>query len=155
VLSQILSDGRSSRLYRSLVYDGQLALSASGAYWELVDGGVFYAFAGVRPGVRVEEVEKRLMDEIAKLRDAPVRPEELRKAKVQLEVMLVTSLKTNHALASRIGREYATFGRIRPLSELLQRIQAVTAADVQRVAKAYLVDSRKSVVHVVPTGTGS
>jgi zinc protease len=156
VLSQILSDGRSSRLYRKLVYEEELALSASGAYWELADAGIFYAFAGVRPGVPIEKVEKRLFGEIARLLDEPPSDAEVAKAKRQLEVMLVTGLRTNHDLASRIGREHATFGRIRPLQELLDGISAVTAADVQRVAAKYLIDDGKSVVHVVPSkGQGS
>jgi zinc protease len=150
VLSQILSGGRSSRLYRNLVYDGQVALSATGSYWELADAGVFYAFAGVRPEASVDDVERRFMAEISRLRTEPVSPAELEKAKRQLEVSLVNSLRTNHALASRIARDHATFGRIRPLSELLVAIQAVTAEDVQRVAAKYLVDDQRSIVHVVP-----
>jgi predicted Zn-dependent peptidase len=58
-------------------------------------------------------------------------------------------MATSHALASRIGREVSTFGRVRPLAERLAAIQKVTAADVQRVANAYLVTERRSVVHVV------
>ena len=46
---------------------------------------------------------------------------------------MVNGLATNHALASRIAQEYISFGRVRPLDERLQRIQAVTAEDVQRV----------------------
>jgi zinc protease len=154
VLSQILSNGRSSRLYRSLVYDAQLALAAHGSYWELVDAGVFYAFAVVRPGADVDEVERRFAVEISRLREAMVAPDELAKAKRQLEVSLVNGLRTNHALASRIGRDYSTFGRIRPLGELLAAIQAVSAEDVQRVAAKYLVDDASSVVHVVPPSHG-
>jgi len=150
VLSQILSDGRSSRLYRSLVYDKQEALFAQGAYWELVDAGVFYAFAGVRPDADIDAVERDFFAEITRLRDEPVTAEELEKAKRQLEVSLVDGLRTNHALASRIGREYSTFGRIRPLEERMESIRAVTAADVQRVARTYLTDAQRSVVHVVP-----
>jgi len=154
VLSQILSGGRSSRLYRSLVYDGQLALSAEGGYWELVDAGVFYAFAGVRPDASIDEVEKRFFAEITRLAREPVSAAELEKAKRQLEVSLVNGLRTTHALASRIARDYATFGRIRPLSELLENIHAVTAEDVQRVAARYLVDDKRSVIHVVSPDAG-
>jgi len=154
VLSQILSDGRSSRLYRSLVYDKQEALFAYGAYWELVDAGVFYAFAGVRPDASIDAVERDFFSEIAKLRDEPVSAAELEKAKRQLEVSLVEGLRTNHALASRIGRDYSTFGRIRPLSERMAEIQAVTAEDVQRVARKYLVDDQRTVVHVIPPPPG-
>jgi predicted Zn-dependent peptidase len=154
VLSEILSGGRSSRLYRSLVYEGQVALSAEGGYWELVDAGVFYAFAGVRPDASIDEVEERFFAEIARLGREPVSAAELEKAKRQLEVSLVNGLRTTHALASRIARDYATFGRIRSLKELLDDIQAVTAEDVQRVAARYLVDDKRSVVHVVSPDAG-
>jgi len=150
VLSQILSDGRSSRLYRNLVDGKQLALSAHGSYWELQDAGVFYAFATVRPGADIAAVESGFLAEIARLHRDPVTAAELAKAQRQLEVMLVNGLRTNHALGSRIGRDYSTFGRIRPLSERMQAIRAVTAEDVQRVAQKYLVEERRSVVHVVP-----
>jgi len=149
VASQILSGGRSSRLYRRLVYDAQKALAAQGAYWELADAGVFYAFAPVRPDARIEDVERLFLAEIARLRDQPVSPAELEKAKRQLEVSLVNGLATNHALASRIARETASFGRVRPLEERLAAIARVTADDVRRVAQTYLVDDKRSLVHVV------
>lgn len=156
VLSQVLSAGRSSRLYRKLVYDEAQALSAQGAYWEMNDAGVFYAFSTVRPDARIERVETLFMAEIERLKREPVGSDELRKAKTQLEVGLVNGLGTSHALASRIGREVSTFGRVRPLSERLAAIQAVTAADVQRVAQTYLRDEKRTVVHVVapPAGDG-
>lgn len=150
VLSQILSDGRSSRLYRSLVYDAQKALAAEGGYWELNDAGVFMALATVRPGESVEEVEALFFAEIDRMKQEAVTTEDLDKAKRQLEVGLVNGLTTNHALASRIARDYATFGRVRPLEERLSRIEAVTAEDVQRVARTYLNKERRSVVHVLP-----
>jgi len=150
VLSTILSTGRSSRLYRKLVYEQQSALAAQGGYWELNDAGVFYAVAQVRPGVRVEDVEGLFMAEIERVKESGVSEEELDKAKRQLEVMLVNSLATNHSLAARMGREVATFDRVRPLDERLAAIRAVTRADVQRVARTYLKDEKRSVVHVVP-----
>jgi zinc protease len=150
VLSQILSGGRSSRLYRRLVYEEQQALSAEGAYWELAEAGVFYAFASVRPDARIERVEKLFMEEIERVKREGVSERELDKAKRQLEVGLVNSLATSHALASRIGREVTTFGRVRPLGERLAAIQAVGVADVQRVARTYLLTEKRSVVHVVP-----
>jgi zinc protease len=154
VLSQILSGGRSSRLYRNLVYEGQVALYAEGSYWELVDAGVFFGFASVRPDASIDEVERRFFAEIARLRSEPARPSEIEKAKRQLEVSLVNGLLTSHALASRIASDYATFGRIRPLSERLDAIEAVTAEDVQRVAAKYLLDDGRNVVHVVPPPDG-
>jgi zinc protease len=89
------------------------------------------------------------MGEIERVTRESVSDAELEKAKRQLEVSLVNGLATSHALASRIGRDVATFGRVRPLSERLAAIQAVTADDVQRVARIYLVKAHRSVVHVV------
>jgi zinc protease len=150
VLSQILSAGRSSRLYRRLVYEAQQALSAEGAYWELRDAGLFYAFAAVRPDARIERVEELFMGEVERVKRGGVRPDEVEKAKRQLEVAFVNGLATSHALGARIGQEYTTFGRVRPLAERLAAIQRVTAADVQRVARTYLRDEKRSVVYVVP-----
>jgi len=148
VASQILSGGRSSRLYRRLVHEGQKALSAEGAYWELADAGIFYAFASVRPDAKIEDVERLFLAEIARLRSEFVSESELEKAKRQLEVSLVNGLATNHALASRIAQETLLFGRVRSLEERLAAISRVTAADVQRVARSYLIDENRSLVHV-------
>ncbi len=150
VLSTILSEGRSSRLYRSLVYDAQQALSAEGGYWELLDSGVFLAFASVRPDASIDRVEQLFFAEIERVRREGVSEAELEKAKRQLEVGLVNGLVTNHALASRIARDFASFERIRPLSERLERIRAVSVEDVKRVARTYLVDGQRSVVRVLP-----
>jgi predicted Zn-dependent peptidase len=149
-LSQVLSDGRSSRLYRSLVHEEQQALAAEGGYWELDDAGVFLAIASVRPDATIERVEELFLAEIERLKREPISEEELDKAKRQIEVGLVDGLGTNHALASRIARDYATFGRIRPLSERLAEIEAVSAEDVQRVARTYLREDQRSVIYVIP-----
>jgi predicted Zn-dependent peptidase len=58
-------------------------------------------------------------------------------------------MATSHALASRIGREVSTFGRVRPLEERIAAIQKVTPEDVKRVANTYLRSDKRSVVHVV------
>ena len=150
VASLVLSGGRSSRVYRKLVYDEQVALGAQGAYWELQDAGLFYAFASVRPGADIDEVERLFMAEIARLRDEPVPPAELAKAKRQIQVDLLSGMETANEMASRIAGEYVSFGRIRPVDERLKAYAAVSAEDVQRVARTYLRDDRRSVVHVVP-----
>jgi zinc protease len=150
VASTILSHGRSSRLHRRLVYEEQQALYARGGYVDMQQAGLFLAQAGVRPDARIDRVEELLFEQIARLREQPVAEAEIEKAKRQIEVSMVNGLGTSHALASRIAHDTATFGRIRPLAERLAAIRSVTAEDVQRVAAAYLVDSKRSVVRVVP-----
>jgi predicted Zn-dependent peptidase len=150
VAGEILSGGRSSRAYRRLIYEEQIALSAYGGNSELAGAGVFGAYASVRPGASIDHVEASFFEEIARLRDEPVTSEELDKAKRQLEVSMVHELTTNAAIASRIGYDVTVLGAIRPLEDRLAAIQAVDAADVQRVAQTYLTDEGRNVVHVVP-----
>jgi zinc protease len=112
--------------------------------------GVFYAFVAVRPGAKVERVEAMLFEEIGRVAREGVSADELEKAKRQLEVGLVNGLATSHALANRIGYDFLTLGRIRPLEERLAAIAAVRAEDVRRVAQTYLGADRRSIVRVVP-----
>jgi len=151
--SQILSGGRSSRLYRSLVYEEEKALYAYGGYMEFTDAGMFYAIAGARPGVALEEIESLFMAEIDRIATDGVNAEEVARAKRQMEVGLVSRLSTNHALASRIGREIVAFGRVRPLDERIAAIRAVTADDIQRVVRTYLQTQSRSVIHVIAPPT--
>jgi len=150
VASEILSSGRTSRLYRALVYDEPIALSAAGGYWELARSGLFFAYAQVRPDASAESAEAALSKQIERLRDEPVSEAELAKAKRALEVGLIAGQGSSHALASRIAEDYISFGRIRPLEEQLASIRAVTAADVQRVARTWLEPSGRSVVQLLP-----
>ncbi|MFK7896500.1 MAG: M16 family metallopeptidase [Myxococcota bacterium] len=147
--SEILSGGRSSRLYRKLVYSDEKALYAYGGYMEFADAGMFYAVAGARPGTPLEQVESLFMNEIDRVAEQGVDEAELARAKRQMEVGLVNRLSTNHALASRVGREIVNFGRVRPLAERIEAIRAVTVEDVQRVVKTYLRRDKRSVVHVI------
>jgi zinc protease len=148
--SEILSGGRSSRLYRRLVYDGQQALAVQAGYDEMERAGVFEAFASVRPDARVARVEALLLDEIARLRDELVGPAELEKAKRNLEVSLLAGLGTSHALAFHVAGDFVLLGRIRPLAERLEAIRGVGAEDVRRVARTWLRDDARNVVHVIP-----
>jgi len=149
VVSEILSGGRSSRAYRRLIHDEQIALSAHGVNSEFAGAGIFGAYASVRPDASIDRVEASFLEEIARLRDEPVTAEELDKAKRQLEVSMVHQLTTNAAIAGRIGYDVTILGAIRPLEDRLAAIQAVDAADVQRVAQTYLTDEGRSVIHVV------
>ncbi len=154
VASQILSGGRSSRLYRSLVYESQLATHASAYYVEYKQAGLFRVSAGVRPGQSIEDVEVLLFSQVRRAVVDGVDEEEVAKAKRQLEVSLLRGLGTTHALASRIGLEVSLFGQVRPLQSRLEEIRRVTAEDVQRALQKVLIDNQRSVVWVVPPEGG-
>jgi zinc protease len=149
VTSEILSGGRSSRLYRSLVYEEEKALYAHGGFMEMRDSGMFYAVAGARPGTSVEELETLFMAEIDRIAEDGVSEAELERAKRQMEVGLVNGFTTNHSQASRVGYEIVAFGRVRSIDERLAAIRNVTLNDVRRVVRTYLTPQTRSVIHVV------
>ncbi len=150
VAAEILSGGRSSRIYRRLIHEEQIALSARALNAQFARAGFFGAFASVRPEVGVDRVEASFVEEIARLRDEPVTVEELESAKRQIEVAMIYRLTTNATIAGRIGHDVTVLGEVRPLEERLAAIQAVEAGDVMRVARAYLIDGASNIVHVVP-----
>jgi predicted Zn-dependent peptidase len=150
VAAGVLANGRTSRLYRALVFDAPLALAPQAFYWEMHRAGVFVAGATLRPGVDVARAERALFAEIARLAQQPPKPEELARAKRALEVAWIGGQGTAHALASRIAQDYVAYGRIESLDEKLAAIQRVSSEDVQRVVREYLAPSKRNVVQVFP-----
>jgi len=153
VAAGVLASGRTSRLYRKMVFDAPLALAPQAFYWELQRAGVFVAGATLRPGVDVAKAERVIYAEIARLAERPPTPEELGRAKRALEVAWIGGQGTSHALASRIAQDYVAYGRIESLEEKLAAIERVSAEDVQRVVRQYLAPSRRNVVQVFPQAT--
>jgi zinc protease len=150
VLSTILSSGRASRLYRSLIYDRQLALDAGGDYsWFSFDPNLFWFWATAMPGQTPETLEKELLAEMAKLEKEPVTDVELQRVRNQIEAAFVFQEDSVHRRASLLAR-FELLGGYAEKDRYLQRIRAVTAADVQRVARTYFLSHRKNVGVLLP-----
>jgi zinc protease len=150
VLQGILSSGKSSRLYRSLVYEKQIALSAGGDYDDVsTDPNLFTLYAGVMPGKTAGEVEAALYAEVEKFKNEPVSDEELQKAKNQAEAQFIMSQDSNFYQAMLLG-QFETVAEWRLLERYLDGIRAVTKDDIQRVAKQYLTDDDRTVGVLVP-----
>ena len=150
VLSQILFSGQSSRMYKKLVYDKQMAISVSGGVDEVIDPGLFYIDASVKPGFTVERIEKELYDELERLKTELVTDRELQKAKNKLEANFYNRLQTVSSKASRLGFYQTIAGDYQKLFSEAEKIQAVTKEDLQRVAKQYLTDKNRTVAILVP-----
>jgi zinc protease len=150
VLQGILSSGKSSRLYKSLVYEQQLALYAGGDYDNIAnDPNLFYVYAGVMPGKTTEEVEKALYAEIEKLKTSPVTDEELLKAKNQIEASFIMGQDSIFYQAMLLG-QFDTVANWKVLEKYVENIRAVTKEDVQRAAKEYFSADNRTVGILVP-----
>ena len=150
LLSTILSEGRASRLYRKLVYEKRMALGAGGDYsYASVDPNLFWFYATPLPGHTVEALERALLDEIEVLKSEPVPDEELARAKNQIEASFVWRQDSVHSRASGLVR-FEMLGSWRLLDRFVPMIRAVTAADIQRVARAYFPSDKKNVGVLLP-----
>ncbi|HXG59257.1 MAG TPA: pitrilysin family protein [Thermoanaerobaculia bacterium] len=138
VAAAVLSLGESSRLYQSLVYDKQIAQAAEADADLREEAGLFIAYAVLASGRSVDEGEKALLAEIEALARKPVTSSELEKAKNQILASVLRQRETNNGKASDLGNAVIVFGDAAEVNKGLERIQAVTPADVQRVMKTYI-----------------
>ncbi|HET7876245.1 MAG TPA: pitrilysin family protein [Methylomirabilota bacterium] len=150
LLSTILSEGRASRLYRKLAYERRLALNAGGDYsYFSRDPNLFWLFATPLPGRTPDELEQALLAEVELLKTEPVPEEELERAKNQIEASFVWRQDSVYSRASSLAR-FELLGSWRLLPQFVPMIRAVTAADLQRVARAYFPPDRKTVGILLP-----
>lgn len=150
VAARILSGGESSWLYQRLVYTEQVALFAAGDLLRTEHPGVFYTVAGVRPDKDPAVVEELFFAEVRRLQIEEVSERELAKAKNQLEAEYVAELSRMGSLGHKVGEAAVLGGDPELVNKELPRLRAVTAADVQRVARTYLRKDRRTLVHLQP-----
>jgi len=150
VANAILSSGESSRLYHSLVYTQQLAAEAEANADSREDASLFVLLAILSEGKKPEDAEKSLLAEVKKLQDAPVSAAELQKAKNQLITEQLRQRQTSNGKALALGEAAVLLGDPARVNTDLSRLQAVTAADVQRVMKKYLTDQNRMVLYYLP-----
>jgi zinc protease len=150
VLGALLTKGRSSRLYRRMVDGDQVALEVGQFMGESLDPGLMIFYAQPRDGVEPPRSEAILFEEIENMRQAGVEPAELEKAKNQLLTDLYRDLKTISGRADQLGKYEIFHGDHQKLFTAGDRISAVTAEDVQRVAKQYLGAANRTVATLIP-----
>jgi zinc protease len=152
LLSVILSAGKSSRLYKKLVIEKRMVVDVDASYDLLsFDPTVFWLSAQMRPGVKAEDVIKVIDDEIAQVASQPLDATELQKAKNQELSSFVFGQDSIFREAMMLG-QYELIGGYQQLDQFIPSIDKVTAADVQQVAKKYLVKQNRTLGTLVPTG---
>jgi predicted Zn-dependent peptidase len=146
VLSDLLSKGRTSRLYRSLVRDKQVALAAQGGSFPGNKyPSLFYFFAAPSQGHSAEEMAAPIHDEIEKLKTQDVSDEELQSIKTRAKADLIRGLGDNQGLASQLGEYQAMYGDWRELFRQIERIDKVSKADLRRVANKIFTEENRTV----------
>jgi predicted Zn-dependent peptidase len=154
MLASVLAGGKGSRLYKSLVYEKQIAQDVFAFNGSREIAGQFQIVATAKPGKTLAELEQAINDEIAKVKSAPPAPDEMERAYNAREASFVYGLQTVGGFGGLSDQlnEYNTFlGKPGYFQEDLARFRSVTAADVTSMANNYLTDKRL-VLTVTPRG---
>lgn len=153
IASDILSNGQSSRLYKRLVYDEQAAVQAFGAASFLEGPSLFFGIAVANQGKNIKEVGTSMDYVFSQMRKEPVTGEELTKAKNQTTAGFIVGRQSMQQKADLLGRMAVLRGDPELVNTELQKYQAVTAADIQRVCDKYLAPSNETRLWVYPEQT--
>ena len=151
VVDRILSGGKSSRIYKDLIYDKEMALFVFTTADIRLDPGLFIAVAGdIKPGHEPREVEEAIKAQLQRLVDEPVSDDELQKAKNQLEADFTFDLQRNFGKGTQIARSVLFTGDPYYFKNVLDKYRSVTKKDIMRVASRYFKDANASVVTLIP-----
>jgi predicted Zn-dependent peptidase len=153
--SNILSEGESSRIYRRLVYEKQIALEAQSTGNFTEDPNLFFVFAVMNQGHAPAEGEAEVEAELARLKTQPVSDEELQKAKNQTLRDFILSRQTVQTRGEELGYAAVILKDANLVNTELARFLAVSPADIQRVAQKYFVAENMTLVEVYPKSTAS
>ena len=154
-ITDLMSEGRTSRLYRSLVRDKKIASFSAGfsglpgiKYPHLF---AFYAFP--LPGHTTQEVADAIHAEIDRLKKEDITDDELKMIKTRAKANLIRGLADNHGLATQLATYQTRYGDWRELFRTVDRIDKVTKADIRRVSNEIFVDTNRT-VGVIETSPG-
>ena len=152
VISELLSSGRTSRLYRSLVEEKQVALSAQGfsGFPGSKYPNLMLVYALTSPGTSVDELETALRAEVERLKTEPVAPAELQQVKTQIKASLLRTLDSNMGMARLLAEYQAKTGNWRNMFEDLGKLEAINPEDIQRVAQKTFTEENRTVGRLLP-----
>ncbi len=144
-LSELLTNGKSSRLYRNLVDKKQLANQISAYNIELKDDGVFLVLGICNQGVKAEELKKEILKQLESIKEGKVKDSEIEKVKINTKADFIFSLENSSTVADFYG-SYLARGNIKPLLEYEKNIEKLTTKNVVDVAKKYLDKKRMTTI---------
>ena len=153
MLTTLLSDGESSRLYKSIVDKQQKALQVVSFPFALEDPGLFLVFGLVNMGITLQDLEAAIDAEIDKVKTTTVNDAEFRKLQNKVENDFVTGNSTMAGIAENLANYHVYFGNANLINTEIERYLKVTPADLMRVANKYLNKENRVVLYYLPKPT--
>ena len=151
LLGSILGDGATSRLYEAMVGNHEpIAAGVSAGDFQLQDKGLFIVSGAALPGIDIKAVESDMVKVIDKVKTDGVTAAELEKVKTQARIALITGRQTAEQVATQLGDAQVFAGNAEIANDALSKIEAVTPADIQKIAQKYLVQQKMTELSYVP-----
>jgi len=150
MLGQILSEGKSSRLQKQVVDKQQKAAAAGAFSLPSEDPGMTMMYGIGNMGVKPEELEKSMNDEIENIVNNPVSADELQKCKNQIENQFISQNQRVLGIVENLANYHVYFGNANLINTELDRYMKVTVADMQAVAKKYFTKNNRLVLYYLP-----
>ncbi len=144
-ISELLSSGKSSRLYKKLIDEKKMVNQIYGYNMENKDPGIFLFLAVANPGVTAEEIEKEIWQEIDKLKKGEIQQSELDKIKINTKADFIFSLENSSNVADLFGSYFAK-GNVDPLLHYEENIDKLTIKNLSTAAKKYFVKDNATTV---------
>ncbi len=150
MLTALLSDGQSSRMYKSLVDEKQLALFIEAFPYSLEQGGLFITLGIANINIDVADFKKSIDEEIARFRNEIISEKEHQKVLNQLESDFITSNARVAGIAENLANYHVYFGDAGLINTEIERYRVLTRNDIQNVAKKYLVNDNRVLLYYLP-----
>lgn len=154
LLTDVLGSGESSRLYKSLVYEQQIASSVAAYLDAREHPGILVIYAIANPNITAQQLENALNIEIEKIKNEKIGERELEKVKNTVESSFVRSLQTVQSKADRLAHYAAFYGKPDMINSVINNYLAVTSDEIQNSAKKYLKSEDSVVLHYIPKTNG-
>ncbi len=150
LLADALAGKKSSRLYRKLIYQSQLASSVAVYSYTPKDPGILQISVALKPKVNSQHVLRIITEELKKIQKTPLTSDELEQAKTSVLLAHVNSMKSFHGKAQALALNEIVMGDYRFFFEDIQRYLNVSSQQIQKVAQKYLNPWQQTLIHIQP-----
>jgi zinc protease len=154
MLTTLLSTGRSSRFYKQIVDKEQKAVQ-TGTFPVALEGpGLFIAYGICNAGVKADELEMEMQNELDSVKSKPITEEEFQKIRNQIKNNFVNQNATDEGVAENLAQYHVFFGNTDLINTEIDRYMKVTRDDIKRVADKYLIKNNRVVLYYLPKSEG-
>ncbi len=151
MLTRILSDGQSSRMYKRIVDQDQLAVAVQAFPYELEMGSLFITLGIANQGVELEDLITAIEEEIETVREKPITEKEYTKVQNQLENDFVSANGSMAGIAENLANYHVYYGDANLINTEIEKYREITPAYLQEIAQKYFVPENRVVLYYLPT----